>query len=135
MRVQQLLDTARSVRDSEGFQQPPADLIRVAEAAGTDFTLELLDLVRGEIARIALVMQQTQGVESLIAEDTQPVAQLGETNTQEFCDFSPRFACGNGQDGRKTLIDASLMGIFASALDLLALFGSKLNRFHRSTLL
>ena len=59
-----------------------ADLVGVTEAAPGDLILELLDLVRGEVAGVALVKQSAQGVEPLVAEDAEPFAQLGETDAR-----------------------------------------------------
>src|SRR4051794_25641312 len=49
---EQLLDPAGGVGNAEGFLEPVADLIRVAEAPGADFVLEVFDLRGGQVARV-----------------------------------------------------------------------------------
>src|SRR4029077_20399194 len=57
--IEQLLDPTRCVRGAESPLKPVSDLVRVAEPAGADFVLELLDLRGGQVARVALVVQGT----------------------------------------------------------------------------
>ena len=71
----------------ERLRQPVANLIRVAKATCADFVFELGNLVGGEVAWITLVVEGAEGVQALVAEDTEPVAQLGETDPQQVGDF------------------------------------------------
>ena len=107
-----------------------ADLVGVAEAARGDFVPESLDLMRGEFAGVALVAESAEGFESLVAEDAEPLAQLGEADPQEFGDLFPGFAGGDGQDGGEALVDTPVEGPLASPLHFLALLGSQDDRLH-----
>src|SRR6266404_5805035 len=79
---EQILHPAGRIADTEGVLKPLANLIGVAEAAGADLLLELVHLPSGELARVALVVEDAQGVEPLVAIDPQPFAQLAEANPQ-----------------------------------------------------
>src|SRR5271169_120504 len=125
--LEKLLDATGRVGDAEGSRDPVTNLIRVAEAAGADFLLELLDLLCGKVAWVALVVQGTQDVKSLVAEDAQPLAQLGGTHAQELGDLIAGLAGGDGQDGGEALVEASIVGGFASPVHLLALLRGQLN--------
>ena len=107
-----------------------ANLVGVAEAAGADFGFELFDLVRGEFARIALVVEGAEGVEPLVAEDPEPFAQLAEADPQQVSGFFPAVALGDGQDGGEALVNAPVKGRLASSFDLPPLPGGQDNRFH-----
>src|SRR4051812_36650227 len=84
---EQILHPAGRVGDAESLPDPVADVIRITKAAGADFGLELIDLVRGKFARVALVVQGAEGVEALVAIDTKPFAQLAEADQQQLSDF------------------------------------------------
>ena len=94
------------------------------------FVFELFDLVRGEFAGVALVVEGAEGVEPLVAEDAEPFAQLAEADPQQLGDFFTGFARGDGQDGGEALVDTPVQGFLASPFDLLALLGGQDNRFH-----
>src|SRR5262249_16993226 len=86
---EQVLHPAGRVADAEGVLKPLTDLLGAAEAAGFDLVLELADLLGGELARVALVVQGTQGVEPLVAIDAKPFAQLAEADPQQAGDLFP----------------------------------------------
>ena len=95
-----------------------------------DFGLESGDLVGGEFARVALVLEGAESVQSFVAIDPEPFAQSGKARPQEFGDFFPSRAPGDSQDGGEALIDTPIEGFLASPLDLLALLISQVDRFH-----
>jgi transposase len=110
--------------------KPVADLVGVAEATSADLGFEASDLVSGEFARVALVMQSAESFESLIAKDTEPFAQLGKTDAQEFGDLFTGFAISNGQDGGEALVDPAIKRPLASPFYFLALLCRQDYRFH-----
>src|ERR1035438_7762481 len=130
---EQLFNATGGVADAEGFREPVADLIRIAETAATDFVLELFDLWGGQVARIALVVQGTQGVEPTVAVDPQPFAQLRETDAQQVRNFPPWLARGDRQDGRESLVEAPIMRSLAPPVDFLTLLVRELNWLHGDT--
>src|SRR4051812_25389436 len=85
--LEQVLHPAGRVGGAESLLDPGADVIRITEAAGADFGLELINLAGGKFARVALVVQGTEGVEPLVAIDTKPFAQLAEADQQQLSDF------------------------------------------------
>src|SRR5947209_1147937 len=127
---EQILHPGGRIADTEGVLKPPANLIGVAEAAGADLLFELIHLVGAELARVALVVERAKSVESLVAIDAQPFAQLGEAHAQQMSGFFPAFALRNHQDGREALVDTPVMGALAASFDLPPLLGSQDNRFH-----
>jgi hypothetical protein len=118
---EQILDAAGRVADGEGLVNPVSDLVGVTEAAFGDLDLEPPDLVRGELAGVALVEEGAERVEPLVAEDAEPFAQLGEADAQQLGDLLTGLARGDGQDGGEALVDAPVEGLLAAAFDLLAL--------------
>ena len=133
--MEKLLDPTGRVTGTEGSRDPVTNLIRVAEAAGADFLLELLDPLCGKVAWVAFVVQGTQGVKPLVAEDAQPFTQLGMTNAQELGDLIAGLAGGDGQDGGQSFVEASIRGRLASPVDVLALLRGELKWLHGNTLL
>ena len=127
---QHVLDAAGRIADAEGLLNPVADLVGVAEAAPGDLVFELLDLVRVEVAGVALVQEGAEGFEPVVSEDTEPLAQLGEADAQKLGDLLAGFARGDGQDGGEALVDTPVKGLLAAAFDLLALLIAQHYRFH-----
>src|SRR5262245_34661876 len=128
--LEQVLHPTGRIADPEGIKKPLANLIGVAEAAGADLLLELVDLRGAELAGVALVVQSTQGVEPLVAIDAEPFAQLAVANAQQVSDVFTAFALGNAQDGREALVDTPIRGLLAASFDVAALPRSQENRFH-----
>src|SRR5262249_30530938 len=118
------------IADTFGVNKPLANLIGVAEAAGADLLFELVDLGRGELAGVALVVQSTQSVEPFVAIDPEPIAQLAQANAQQVSNFFTAVARGNGQDGSEALVDTPIKGFLAAACDVATLLGAQDNRFH-----
>src|SRR6202030_4032949 len=80
----QIFDSRRRILDTKGGLNPVADLVGVAETGGADLGFELLNLVRRQVARIALVVQSADGLEPTVAKHTKPFAQLRRTNAQQL---------------------------------------------------
>src|SRR3954468_21786824 len=74
--LEQVLDPGGGIADGEGGLDPVTDLVGVAEASRADFGLELLDLLRGKFAGVALVVDRAEGVEPCVAIDPEPFPQL-----------------------------------------------------------
>src|ERR1700683_4533752 len=127
---EQILHPGGRIADAEGILKPPANLIGVAEATRADLLFELIHLVDGELARVALVVERAENVESLVAIDAEPFSQLAQANTQQMNDFLPAFAPRNHQDGSEALVDTPVKGILAASFDLPPLLGGQDNRFH-----
>ena len=128
--LEQVLHATGLVTDAEGVLKPLANLVGVAEATGADLVFELLDLARGKLAGVALVMEGTEVVEALVAIDPEPFAQLGETDSQQLSDFFPGLARSNSQDSGEPLVNTPVQGSLAAAFDLSPLLSSQDNRFH-----
>jgi hypothetical protein len=79
------------------FLHSPVGLVGAAETALGDLVLEPPDLVGGELAGVALVKEGAEGVEPLVAEDTEPFAQLGKADAQQLGDLFTGFARGDSQ--------------------------------------
>src|SRR5262249_17455394 len=88
---EQVLHPTGAVADPEGVLKPLADLIGGAEAAGADLLFELVHLPGGEVARVAPVLEDAQGVEPLVAIDSEPFAQLAEADPQQRSALVPAF--------------------------------------------
>src|SRR5689334_12855178 len=127
---EQVLDAGGRITDRKGGGKPVTDLVGVAEAAGADFVLESLDLRRGKIARVALVMNRAEAFEPCVTKDTEPLAQLADADPQQFGDVFSGFARSNRQNGGQALVNAPVKTLLASAFDFLALLGSQRNRLH-----
>jgi len=127
---EQLLDSTGRVADGERLLDPAANLIRVAKATGADFLFELCNLMSSKFTRITLVMESAESIESFIAIDTKPFAQLGEADPQQVSDFFPAFALGNGQDGSEALVDTPVEGPLASSFEFPPLLRAQDDRLH-----
>jgi hypothetical protein len=115
--LEEIFDSRGRIPDTEGGFDPVADLVGVAKTSGADLPLELFDLVRREVARIALVVQSTEGLEPVVAEDTEPFAQLRQAHTQQLRDFFSGFPPSNSQDGGEALVNPPIQRFLASSLD------------------
>ena len=107
-----------------------ANLVRVPEAARADLVSESIDLVGGEIARIAPVVEGAEGIQPLVAEDAEPFAQLAEADPQHVGGFITALAFGDDQEGSQALVDTPVECPLASSLDLPSLLWSQDNRLH-----
>src|SRR5262249_24288059 len=127
---QHVVDATGRVADAESRVNPVADLGGCAEAALCDFVLWQLDLVRGGMTGVALVMEGAEGIEPLVAEDAEPFTQLGKADAQQLGDLLTGFARGDRQDGGEALIDAPIQSLLPLPFDLLALLISQDNPLH-----
>src|SRR5262249_43461480 len=132
--LEQVLDPGGRVADGEGGFDPVADLVGVAEAAGAELGLELLDLLRGKFARVALVVDLAEGVEPFVAKAAEPFAQLAEADPQQLSDFFSRLAGCDRQHSSQALVNSPVKGILAAAFDFPALLSSQHNRLHGQVL-
>src|SRR5262249_16673910 len=82
--LEEVLDPGARVADGEGGLEPVADLLGVAEATGTDLLFELSDLIRLQLARVALVVDLAEGLEPFVAKDAEPLAQLAGADSQHL---------------------------------------------------
>src|SRR5262245_9459630 len=123
---EQVLDAAGRVADLESVIEPLTDLIGAAERAGADFAFELSNLVGGKFARVTLVVQDTEGVEPLVAKDTKPFTQLAQTDAQQLSNLVPGLPRSNSQDGGEPLVDPPVSRSFAPTF----YFPSLLRRQH-----
>ena len=62
-----------------------------------------------------------EGFKSVVAKDTEPLAELGEINSQELRDVFWGVASSNRQDGGETLVDTPIKCFLAAAFGFLAL--------------
>ena len=106
-----------------------AELVRVAEASGADLRLELLELARRQVARVPLVVQRAKGLQPLVPQDREPVAELGQTDGQQRSDRFWGCAGRHGQDGGEALVNPPIQSPRASSFDGCPLRRSQGNRF------
>jgi len=118
---EQIFDPGGGIPDTKGGFDPVANLVGVAKATGADLCFELGNLLLGQIAWVALVVDFTKGVEPFLTKDTQPFAQLAEAHTQQGSDVFAGFARSDRQDGGQTLVQPSVQAFLPSSLDGLAL--------------
>src|SRR5215216_3114255 len=133
--LEQVLDPGGGIADGEGGLNPVADLVGVAEAARADLGFELLDLLRGKFAGVALVVDRAEGVEPFVAKDPEPFAQLGKPDAQQRGGLSSGLARANRQDRGEALVHPPIEGPLASPFDFLLLRRCQLNRLHRPLLI
>src|SRR5205823_4611676 len=67
--MEQVLDTRGRIGDAEGVPDPITHLLSVVKRSAGDLGLELCDLGRPELARVAAVVERAQFVQAAIAED------------------------------------------------------------------
>lgn len=84
--VEELFGAAERIGHREGLLEVGADLAGAVEAAGVNFRLELVDLRRGQVARIAVTMKGDQSVETLRAKESQPLAQRAWFDPEQLDD-------------------------------------------------
>jgi len=65
--------------------------------------------------------KSAEGFNSLGAKDKEPLADLGEINSQELSNVVWGVASSNRQDGGETLVDTPIKCFLATAFDFLAL--------------
>jgi hypothetical protein len=71
-----------------------------------------------------------EGFKSVVAKDTEPLAELSEINPQELSDVFLGVASGNGQDGGETLVDTPIKCFLAASFDFLPLLSRQDQGFH-----
>jgi hypothetical protein len=89
--MQEAFGAAERVIALKAIQEVFLHVASAVELAGGNFRLDLFDLARGQIADIALVVQDEQSVEALVAEDAQPLAQATLAHMQEASDLMAGF--------------------------------------------
>ncbi len=104
----------------KGLVDPGDALLGSEEAAGGDLGLESLDLRRWECAGVSPMVEGTQGLESLGAVGSEPLADLPLDHAEEVGDLVLGPALGDPQDSGEALSDAFVVSRATAAFDLLA---------------
>ena len=129
--AEQVLHAGGRVGDAEGLLDPGAHLVGVVEAPPGDLLLESLDLGGAEPTGIAPVVEGAECVQSLVAEDPQPLADLACRDARQFGDLFPGPSGIDPEDGRQPLVDATVLGSPSSFLDVVSLLISQADDLHR----
>jgi hypothetical protein len=103
--MQEAFGAAERVIALQGLQEVFLHLASAVELAGGHFLLELVDLARCQVADIALVVQDEQSVEALVAEDAQPIAQATLAHMQEVSDLRDGFTIIEPKQCEESLLD------------------------------
>ena len=114
--VQQVPHPAIGVGDVEGLGDPVSDLSGGQEATRGNLLLELLDLCGSESASTTLILEGTQGLQTLSAEQAEPLADLSWIDAEKVSYLPRGAAVGGPQDGTEALRD-SLVGSLATATE------------------
>jgi hypothetical protein len=96
---------------------------RVKSALG-DLVLELVDLGGSESSGIALVMRGAELLQSLVAEDAEPLADLAWGDPHQVSDLLPSPPVVDPEQHGEALIDPAILGSSPSVFDVFALLGS-----------
>src|SRR5262245_41474876 len=107
--MEEFAHTAPAKPSTEGFLDPVAHLCRGLEAAGGDLSLERVELARPESARVAVVLQGEEGLQSAAVVELQPVADGAGADAEEFRDLFERPALAQPQQGRETIVEAHVI--------------------------
>jgi hypothetical protein len=102
--LQQALGAAERISDLESPLKVILDLASAVEFAGFDFRLELFDLSGSEVACVPLVMEDQQVVETLVAEDAEPIANGASGGAKQSRDFLDGFAFVDPKYRKETLL-------------------------------
>src|SRR5512135_3449036 len=130
--VQQVLHPRGGVADPEMLLDPGPHLLGVVEAPLGDLLLELLDLGGSQPTGVAVIVQGTQLVQALVAEDAEPVPDLAAGDAQQLGHLFPGASFVDPEEGGQPLEDAAVAGLPSPLLDLLTLLGTQHDGLHRS---
>jgi hypothetical protein len=108
----------------------PPTVSQVLSLTQLDNAFALVHLVGSEFARIALVVQNAQDIDSLVPINPEPFPQLGQADPQYASNFLPGFALRDEQDRCEPLEDTPVKRFLASSFEFPPLLRSQDNRFH-----
>jgi hypothetical protein len=74
--------------------------------------------------------KSAEGIKPVVAKDTQPIAELGEIDTQEVSAVFRGVASSNSQDGSEPLVDTPIKRSLATSFNFLALLSRQDYGFH-----
>jgi hypothetical protein len=110
---------------------PGPHLLGIVEDPFGDLLLELFDLGGSQPTGITPVVEGTQLVQALVAEDAEPGPDLAAGDTQEVGHLWPGVSLVDPEQGGEPLEDAAVAGLPPSLLDLLVLPGTQFDGLHR----
>ena len=120
--MQEAFGAAERVIALKVIQEVFLHLASAVELAGGNFLLDLFDLAWGQIADVALVVQDEQGVEALVAEDAQPIAQATLAHMQQASDLMADFTLIEPKQCEESLLHLTRNVGTKEFLDLTSLF-------------
>ena len=103
--MQKAFGAAKRVIALKRIQEVFLHLASAVELAGGNFLLNLLDLARGQVADVALVVQDQQSIEALVAEDAQPTAHAPLGHLQKVGDYIDGFTIIEPKQCEEPLLD------------------------------
>ena len=120
--MQEAFGAAERVITLKTIQEVSLHLASAVELAGSNFLLDLFDLARGQVADVALVVQDEQSVEALVAEDAQPIAQATLAHMQKVSDLMAGFTIIEPKQREESLLHLARNVGTKKFLDLTSLF-------------
>jgi hypothetical protein len=118
--VEEFAHAAAREPSTEGLLDPVAHLGGRLEAAGGDFAFEEVELRRLESARVALVLQGAEGVQTAALVEIEPVADRAWTDTEQGSNLLRGLALVQPQQGGQAVMNADVFLVAAFFFDLLA---------------